>query len=349
VVFKLQSCSWATVTLINTAQHRELLDDMLSIFRLKPDFDLNIMQENQSLSELTAHLCTKLDELFSTHRFDAVLGVGDTTSVMVASLIAFYHKISFGHIEAGLRTFDRYQPFPEEVNRTLISKLATWHFVPTQTEQENLLKENISSQTIFVTGNTVIDALYWTLEHTQPNTTFSSFKRYIIVTAHRRENFGEGLKSICNAIITLSKRFTDVDFIIPVHPNPNVKRVVSELLAHQSRIHLVSSLKYDEFAHLMQHCMLILTDSGGIQEEAPALHKPVIVMREVTERPAIIDAGVGVLAGTHTEEIVNAVSTLLTDNNLYEKMSNGLSPYGDGHAARRIVEILRKVFMDEGP
>ena len=347
VIFKLQACAWAKVTIINTAQHRQLLDDMLGIFKLTPDFDLNTMKENQSLGELTANLCANMEKLLDTHPFDAVLGVGDTTSIMAAALIAFYHKIPFGHIEAGLRSEDRYQPFPEEINRVLAAQLASWHFTPTQTEKDNLLKENINEKTIYVTGNTVIDALYWTLSHTQPQTRFSAIKRYILVTAHRRENVGENLEHICQAIITLSERFSDVDFIFPVHPNPKVKKTVTTLLDKKARIHLTQPLQYDEFAHLMKDCLLILTDSGGIQEEAPALHKPVIVMRAVTERTAIIDAGVGILAGTKAANIVDAVSALLTDSSLYARMSQGPSPYGDGQAAERIVDILRNVLTKD--
>lgn len=346
VIFALRTCSWAKITIINTAQHRQLLDDMLNIFGLHPDYDLNIMKKNQSLGELTGHLCAKLDELFPRLQLDAVLGVGDTTSVMVASLIAFYHKIPFGHIEAGLRTFDNYQPFPEEINRVLTANLSTWHFAPTQREKDNLVKENLNASTIYVTGNPVIDALYWTLEHTKQTKKLSVLKRYIIVTTHRRENFGDHLKNICEAVIKLSQRFTDIEFVVPVHPNPNVKKMVSRLLAKRERIHLISALKYDEFSHLLQHCLLVLTDSGGIQEEAPALHKPVIVLRDKTERPAIIEAGVGILAGTKTDDIVTIVSLLLTHENLYKKMAKGASPYGDGHAAEYIVAILKRLLLE---
>lgn len=345
VIFKLKDCSWAKVSMINTAQHRELLDDMLEIFGITPDLDLNIMQENQSLGELTANLCSKFHTFLANQHFDAILGVGDTTTVVVAALSAVYHKIPFGHIEAGLRTYDKSQPFPEEINRVLVAHLATWHFAPTETEKENLCKENISANSIFVTGNTVIDALYWTLANRNPGDLVKLDKNYIVVTAHRRENWGPNLENICRAILRLSELFPDIHFVLPTHPNPNVRKTINKLLAEQQGIHLISALKYDEFAHLMKNCLFIVTDSGGIQEEAPALHKPVLVLRDKTERPAILEKGVGLLAGTKEEDIVKEVSHLLMTPALYKKMATGPSPYGDGHAAEKIVAILHKLLL----
>lgn len=342
VIFALQSCPWAEIFLINTAQHRNLLDDMLGIFNLTPDVDLDIMTVDQSLGQLTANLCKKLDYLISEYQFDVILAVGDTTTVFASSLISFYHNIPFGHIEAGLRTHDKHQPFPEEINRVLTAPLATWHFVPTVQERDNLLQENIAPDKVIVTGNTVIDALYWTLKNKPDNSPLESLSNIIIVTTHRRENFGEHLKNICLAIIELSRRFDQVNFVFPVHPNPHVRTEVESLLGNRPRIHLLPPVKYDEFTHLMSRSILLLTDSGGIQEEAPALNKPVVVLRSVTERPAIIAAGVGVLAGTETEHIVAVVSEILTDKAVYSGMARGVSPYGDGCAAGRVVDFLKK-------
>jgi len=345
VIFELQKHSWAKIVLINTAQHRKLIDDMLDVFNLKPDYDLDIMMPNQSLGELTANLCTKMESLFQTHSFDAILAQGDTTTVFVSSLIAFYHRIPFGHVEAGLRTFKKYEPFPEEINRVLTAPLANWHFTPTEMEKENLLRENIPDERILVTGNSVIDALYWVLEHKPDTGRFAHLNNIIVVTSHRRENFGDSLKNICEAIIILTKQFPHLNFVLPVHPNPNVQLIIESLLSGYEGIHLIPPIRYDEFVHLMQRAILMLTDSGGIQEEAPALKKPVLVLRNSTERPAILSAGVGRLVGTVTDNIVNAVSELLTNDKLYERMSQGGSPYGDGHTSKRIVEALKNTLL----
>ncbi len=344
VFFKLKASSWAKPFLVNTAQHRGLLDGMLETFKLKPDFDFNLMRKNQSLAKLDSHLCIKLDDFLSRHKFQAILAVGDTTTVLFSALIAFYHKVPFGHIEAGLRTFDKYQPFPEEINRVLEAPLATWHFAPTKDEKKNLMHENIDKNSIFVTGNTVIDALYWILKNSKKKSLpiSSTRRRMVVVTTHRRENHGKILVNICKAILILSHRFTNIDFILPVHPNPNVQKVIEKHLSHQSNIQLIAPLKYDAFAHLMERSTLMLTDSGGIQEEASALHKPVVIMRNCTERPAIIEKGLGLLAGNQTKSIVAAVSKLLTNQALYQKMIGKSSPYGDGHAAKAIVAILKK-------
>jgi UDP-N-acetylglucosamine 2-epimerase (non-hydrolysing) len=346
VIFKLQESDWAEVKFINTAQHRGLLDDMLSIFSLKPDIDLNIMVHNQSLGELTGNLCKKLDILVKEQNFDALLAVGDTTTVFVAALIAFYHNIPYGHIEAGLRTQDVRSPFPEEINRLLTAPLAQWHFAPTKTEQNNLLKEQISASKILITGNPVIDALYWVLEHRPVKAEWLQIPNIIVVTAHRRENFGVNLQNICQAVLELSQRFKHMNFVIPVHPNPNVQQDVLVNLADKPGVHLLPPLQYDEFAHLMNRSVLIMTDSGGIQEEAPALHKPVLVLRDNTERPEVVNAGVGLLVGTKKHKIVEAVSQLLEDSSLYKSMAKGISPYGDGHAAERIVACIYQHFRN---
>jgi UDP-N-acetylglucosamine 2-epimerase (non-hydrolysing) len=346
VIFKLQQCSWAEVVIINTAQHRHLLDEMLGLFNLTPKVDLNSMIAEQSLGALTGNLCIKMDGLLTEHHFDALLAVGDTTTVLAASLIAFYHKIPFGHIEAGLRTYNMHEPFPEEVNRVLTAPLAKWHFAPTQTEKDNLLRENISDSHIIITGNPVIDALYWVLEHTPDPHFFQKLANVVVVTAHRRENLGQNMINICHAILELSERFEHLDFVFPVHPNPKVQKVIFSLLDKHPRIHLLQALRYDEFSHLMNHALLIVTDSGGIQEEAPALNKPIVVLRNTTERPEIISAGVGLLVGTEKENIVKAISQLVIDKKLYKKMTQGISPYGDGHAAERIVDCLQHDLLD---
>lgn len=316
---------------------------MLDLFHIKPDFDLNIMVKNQTLGELTANLCEKLEVLFHEQRFNAVLAAGDTSTVFVSALTAFYNQIPFGHIEAGLRTHNPRHPFPEEMNRVLTAPLATWHFVPTAQEKINLLQENIRSSAIMVTGNPVIDTLLWTLNHTDTHYRQTE-KSIITVTTHRRENFGENLQKICQAILELSLKFPQIHYVIPVHPNPNVHQVVYSMLANKPGIELISPLPYDAFVHLMSQSMLILTDSGGIQEEAPALGVPVLVLREETERPAIIEEGVGMLVGTETEFIVHNVARLIEDQDAYFSLAKGISPYGDGRAGEAIVNHLHEIF-----
>lgn len=344
VVLGLQACDWARVILINTAQHRELTDDMLRIFNLKSDIDLDLMEPNQSLGRLSGKLCLKLDELIRQHQFDLVLGVGDTTTVLIASLISFYQRVPFGHIEAGLRSHQLLEPFPEEMNRLLTAPLATWHFAPTLLEKENLLKEHIDEHHIVVTGNTVIDALHWVIQHKPEHDFMRELSKFIIVTVHRRENFGDHLDQICEAILQLANRFKDIEFVIPVHPNPNVGTIIERHLLHQQRIHLLAPLGYTQFANLMHRAILIMTDSGGIQEEAPALKKPLVILRGVTERAAILSEELGILAGTETKSIVETVTELLTNPLLYAKLSRGVSPYGDGHAADRIIDYIHRQF-----
>ncbi len=348
IIWQLKKQAWAETQVIISAQHRELLDEMLSTFAIQPDVDLSVMQANQSLSALTARLCEKFDRLFSERKYDVVLTQGDTTTTFVCGLICFYHRIKFGHIEAGLRSYDLYQPFPEELNRVLASRMASWHFAPTLQEKKNLVKENIAADSIFITGNTVID----TLKIMAAKTTIDYQNKYpgkkiIIVTAHRRENFGEPLKNICESLLKLVRQFKDIVIIYPVHPNPNVNQTVYSLLSNQERVELLSPLNYSEFVNWLKAAYFILTDSGGIQEEAPALAKPVLVLRNTTERPEIIKLGLGKLVGTDCNEIVKTASLLLKDPVFYQSMAKGISPYGDGHAAEKIVKTIQQSFLPD--
>lgn len=347
IIYELRKYPALETTIISTAQHRELLDDMLQVFNIQPHVDLGIMRPNQTLADLTAALCQKLDELIVQQEYDVWLAQGDTTTTFVASLVSFYRHVRFGHIEAGLRSFNMHEPFPEEINRILVSQIAEWNFVPTDAEKQNLMNEGIKSEKLYVTGNTVIDALYWILKNKkeQPFNPFPG-KRMILVTAHRRENFGEPLKDICRALIELSEMFEDVVIVYPVHPNPNVREEVTKLLSDKPRIHLLDPLRYDEFANYLQAAYLIISDSGGIQEEAPALGKPVLVLRNTTERPDILKVGAGKLVGTNPEMIVNTAAELLTNPFQYKKMTSKTSPYGDGFAAERIVKTILQAFPD---
>jgi UDP-N-acetylglucosamine 2-epimerase (non-hydrolysing) len=333
---------WARVTVLATAQHRGLLDQVLSLFGICPDLDLDIMRDNQTLPQLTARLVTALDEALADISPDAVLAQGDTTTVMTAALAAFYRRIPFGHVEAGLRTHDLDNPFPEEMNRLIAGHLARWHFVPTQRSRRNLLREGIVPSAIHVTGNTVIDALLEVAAKDWPlDVQLDPSKRLVLVTAHRRENFGEPLRAVCRAIRTLVDRYGDIEVLYPVHPNPNVKAVVHELLDGHPRVHLCEPLDYAPFVEAQKRAFLILTDSGGVQEEAPALGKPVLVLRSETERPEAVDEGVVRLVGTDEALIVSQTSRLLDDAQAYRDMARGVSPYGDGRAAARIVTVLR--------
>jgi UDP-N-acetylglucosamine 2-epimerase (non-hydrolysing) len=341
VILALQKEEWADVRVLATAQHRGLLDQVLSLFSIKPDVDLNIMQPNQTLSELTARLLQRLDEVLTREAPDAVIAQGDTTTVMTVALACFYQHIPFGHVEAGLRTGDLNNPFPEEMNRIVAGRLSRWHFAPTQLAQQNLLDEAIDPNTIHMTGNTVIDALLDVAdrcdEH-QPEV--SSDKRLLLVTAHRRENFGQPFEHICQALKTLADTREDVELLYPVHPNPNVLEVAHRVLGEHPRIRLVSPLDYLPFVAAMRRAYLILSDSGGVQEEAPALGKPVLVLRNETERPEAVAEGVVKLVGPNEQAIVDQVNHLLDDQKAYKAMARGVSPYGDGHAAERIVSIL---------
>ncbi len=329
-----------------TAQHREMLDQVLPVFGVKPDHDLDLMRPNQSLPELTARVLLETTRVLRDERPDAVLVQGDTTTAMVAALAAFYEHIAVGHIEAGLRTNDRYYPFPEEINRRLIGPIASMHFAPTETAMAALRANGIPAQDIWLTGNTVVDALHQIIGNVQaPVMPYPApGHRLVLVTAHRRENFGEPMARVFNAIRRLAAAFPDTEFVYPVHPNPNVAAAAHRALNGLDRVHLIQPLDYVAFTHLLAKAHLILTDSGGVQEEAPALGKPVLVLRNETERPEGVDAGVALLVGTDEERIVAEASTLLNDPATYTRMSSGRSLYGDGLAAPRVVDIILERF-----
>ncbi len=339
-----------TIT-IATAQHREMLDQVLNTFRIKVDYDLNIMQPRQSLAHIVINTIGKLDRAFQKLQPDVVLVQGDTSTTFVGSLTAFYHKIPVGHIEAGLRTEDKYNPFPEEMNRRLTSSMAELHFAPTRTAKRALLSEHVPPQKIFITGNTVIDALFATVQKAYQfrnpllqkvaQETGRSKKRLVLITSHRRENWGEPMRSACRAIKKLANRYRDVNFVFPVHLNPTVREVVFPILKRLDNVFLVEPLDYQSFANLMNYSYLILTDSGGIQEEAPSLGKPVLVLRKVTERPEAVEAGTVTLVGLDEQKIFREASRLLENAAAYKKMASAVNPYGDGKAAWRIVQILR--------
>ena len=339
-----------------TAQHREMLDQVLDIFNIVPDFDLNIMKPGQDLYDVTSNILLGMKEVLAEYEPDVVFVHGDTTTTIATAMSAFYQKIPVAHVEAGLRTGDIYSPWPEEANRKLTSQITKYHFTPTQTSRENLLKENIPENDIYVTGNTVIDALHWVLNKIEKNESlkstlsdtirsdFSAFgndERLVLITGHRRENFGQGFLDMCSAIKTLAEEHPEVNFVYPVHLNPNVQKPVLELLSGINNVYLISPLDYEPFVYLMSKSYLILTDSGGIQEEAPSLGKPVLVMRDTTERPEAVEAGTVKLVGTNPSTIVNEVNNLLKDNSLYESMSQAHNPYGDGKACEKIVNLIK--------
>jgi UDP-N-acetylglucosamine 2-epimerase (non-hydrolysing) len=338
-----------------TAQHRQMLDQVLDLFEIKPDVDLGLMEDNQTLSQITARALTSLDNVLKEIKPDWVLVQGDTTTSMVASLAAFYHGVRIGHIEAGLRTYNKRAPFPEEINRRLTSVIADLHFAPTEKAKENLLKEGVDEERIFVTGNTIIDALLMIVKRqSQPDVqekwkrhftdkfgiSFDNGRRRILVTGHRRESFGEGFENICNALREIAHSYEDVEIIYPVHLNPNVQEPVRRILNNTRRIYLIPPLDYEPFVYLMSKSYLIMTDSGGIQEEAPSLAKPVLVMRETTERPEAVERGIARLVGTDQNRIISETKLLLSNNETYLAMSMGHNPYGDGEAAARIIKAL---------
>ncbi|HFK4066395.1 TPA: non-hydrolyzing UDP-N-acetylglucosamine 2-epimerase [Kluyvera ascorbata] len=335
-----------------TAQHREMLDQVLNLFSIVPDYDLNIMSPGQGLTEITCRILQGLKPVLESFKPDVVLVHGDTTTTAAASLAAFYQRIPVGHVEAGLRTGDLYSPWPEEANRTLTGHLAMYHFAPTENSRQNLLRENLSDKRIFVTGNTVIDALFWVRDRVMNdealNTDLSlrfpflnTGKKMILVTGHRRESFGQGFEKICHALAEIAASNPDVQIVYPVHLNPNVSEPVNRILGHVDNVMLIEPQEYLPFVWLMNHAWLILTDSGGIQEEAPSLGKPVLVMRETTERPEAIDAGTVRLVGTDSQRIVNEVTRLLRDEEEYQRMSRAHNPYGDGRACERILSALK--------
>lgn len=325
-----------------TAQHREMLDQVLEWFRINPAYDLDLMQPGQELAEFAGRGLTTVSGLLKTTQPDVVLVQGDTTTAMVAALAAFYLRLPVGHVEAGLRTRDRYNPFPEEINRRMIGALATFHFAPTARAAAALRAEQVPEGDIFVTGNTVIDALHMTVKRPVKLDLDLRLEhpRLILVTAHRRESFGGPFESICMALLDLAERNTDIEIVYPVHLNPNVRQPVRRILAGHPRIHLLAPIRYEQFVHLMAEAYLILTDSGGIQEEAPALGKPVLVMRETTERPEATEAGTARLVGTDRQRIVAEAERLLRSEEDYRTMARTANPFGDGRAAERIVSIL---------
>ena len=341
-----------------TSQHRQMLDQVLDVLDIKPDIDLNLMKQDQNLSNLTSLILDAMQNVFIQYRPDVVLVHGDTTTTLATSMAAFYASIPVGHVEAGLRTYDLKAPFPEEFNRQITSKITKWHFAPTDISQQNLLSEGVDKLSITVTGNTVIDALYWVLkqidkdENRQKNLeNFLNAKLsinwqgedFILVTAHRRENFGDGFLQICSALRELALKYPKIHFVYPVHLNPNVSKPVYEILNNFDNIHLIKPLEYEPFVYLLKHSYLVLTDSGGVQEEAPSLGKPVLVMRDVTERPEAVEAGTVEIVGSNHQRIVKGVSRLLDDKKHYQTMSRAHNPYGDGLACKRIVDVLRTI------
>jgi UDP-N-acetylglucosamine 2-epimerase (non-hydrolysing) len=328
-----------------TAQHRQMLDQVLSLFEIKPDYDLDLMRDDQSMAQLSANIFTHLDPVLGDFQPDWVLAVGDTTTVVTTSLLAFYRRIKFGHIEAGLRTHNKWHPFPEEINRRLATVTADLHFAPTKWSQGNLLHEGINENAIIVTGNSVIDALKYVSKQAEPQETkdilekLDKNKKIILVTAHRRENFGKPLENICQALKELASH-PDIEVVYPVHLNPNVQEPVNRILTNVPNITLLPPLDYLPLVHLMKHAKIILTDSGGIQEEAPAFGIPTLVLREVTERPEGVEAGTLKLVGTETSRIVEETKRLLDDEFAYAKMAQASNPYGDGHAAEKIIQAL---------
>jgi UDP-N-acetylglucosamine 2-epimerase (non-hydrolysing) len=345
VILALKNQPWANVRVLATAQHRHMLDQVLNFFNIQPDIDLDIMRPNQALTTLTARLLLELDDVLQKERPDIVLAQGDTTTVMAVSLACFYHRIPFGHVEAGLRTWDMQNPFPEEANRVIAGRLARWHFAPTESSRQNLLREGVRDADIVVTGNTVIDALLMTAsKDLQLGIALDETKRLVLVTSHRRENFGEPFRNICRALRTLAEQNADIQILYPVHPNPNVKDVAHEMLGHCSNIILCEPLDYAPFVAAMKKAYLIISDSGGVQEEAPALGKPVLVLRDETERPEAVEMGVVKLVGSNIDRIVKEAQLLLDSPVAYQAMARGISPYGDGQGAQRIVAVLREHF-----
>lgn len=338
-----------------TAQHRQMLDQVLKIFEITPDYDLDIMQNRQDLYEVTSKVLLGLRDVFASYCPDAVLVQGDTTTALAASLAAFYQKIPVGHVEAGLRTYDMYSPWPEEINRQLVTRIAKNHFAPTPNAKENLIKEGVIPENIYITGNTVIDALLMTKERIyascdlkrELHLNIKNFgyeigsRNYILVTGHRRENFGQSFLDICSALKVLAGNNPQIDIVYPVHLNPNVRKPVNDILSGIPNVYITSPLDYESFVYLMSNCYLILTDSGGIQEEAPSLGKPVLVMRNTTERPEAIAAGTVKLVGTDTAKIVLETQTLLENQDEYHKMALSHNPYGDGKASIKIMEVLK--------
>ena len=329
-----------------TAQHREMLDQVLRLFHIVPDYDLDIMATGQTLFDITARALKGLDEVLTKEKPDLVLVHGDTTTTFAGALAAYYHQTAVGHVEAGLRTYNKYSPFPEEMNRHLTGAIADLHFAPTATSAGNLRAEHVPEKDIFITGNTVIDALHHTVKEefgfaddALSGIDYAS-RRVVLVTTHRRENLGEPMRQVYKAMKRLIDEIPDIEIVFPVHKNPKVREVVNEVLGGAERVHLIEPLDYEPFANLMHRSTLVLTDSGGVQEEAPALGKPVLVLRDTTERPEAVKAGTVLLVGTEEERVYSEAKKLLTDEKAYAQMAEAKSPYGDGEAARRIVEAI---------
>jgi UDP-N-acetylglucosamine 2-epimerase len=339
VVLALKADSAFDCKVCVTGQHREMLQQVLDVFGVVPDEDLALMQPNQTLSCLTSRAISAIDGYLAKEQPDIVMVQGDTTTVLAGALAAFYHHIPVAHVEAGLRTWNMGSPWPEEANRVLTTRLAKWHFCPTENNKANLLREGVDPSGIYVTGNTVIDALMIAKEKVRDLT---DGRRRVLITGHRRENFGQGFEHICRAIKRLATEFADVEFIYPVHLNPNVQEPVHRLLDGLSNVSLIAPQSYLPFVELMKNAYLILTDSGGVQEEAPSLGKPVLVMRDTTERPEAVAAGAVKLVGTEAEDIYREARRLLTDHEAYARMASAVNPYGDGHAVSRIVDILSR-------
>ncbi len=326
-----------------TSQHREMLDQVLTLFKINPDYDLNIMKHNQDLWTLTSSILLKMKDVLQECKPDIVLVHGDTTTTFAASLSAFYAQIPVGHVEAGLRTFNKYYPFPEEINRVVADSVSSFHFAPTQRSVDNLIKSGIDNKNIYLTGNTVIDALLYTIDNHKCIVNTDKNLKTILLTSHRRENFGKPLENICKAIRVLIEKNSDIEVIYPVHLNPNVRSTVFSLLKDIERVELIEPMEYAPFCSLMKESHIILTDSGGIQEEAPSLGKPVLVLRDETERPEALEFETVRLVGPHTEKIVESVQELLSDREKYEQMSTAKNPYGDGKASGRILKTIKDV------
>ena len=364
LVKKFQENSEFQTMVCVTAQHREMLDQVLDIFEIKPDYDLNIMKQGQDLYDITSRVLLGLRDVLNETNPDVVLVHGDTTTSTAAALAAFYKQIPVAHVEAGLRTNNIYSPWPEEMNRRITGRIATYHLAPTELSRQNLLKENVDNQNIIITGNTVIDALLWVVNKIKSDVNLAETlqiniknkgydidriedkRKLVLITGHRRENFGKGFRNICNAIKTLSIKYPNVDFVYPMHLNPNVRKPIAEIFGNDKdksgNTFFIEPLDYLNFVFLMEKADIILTDSGGIQEEAPSLGKPVLVMRNNTERPEALEAGTVKLVGTDYDKIINEVSELLENKESYNKMSKAVNPYGDGSACERIVNFMKK-------
>lgn len=349
VVYELKKSKLFNTVVLVTGQHKEMLSQVLRVFKVEPDHDLSLMEHNQSLARLTSKAIPAMENVLKDESPDLILVQGDTTTSFVASLSALYEHISVGHIEAGLRTYKKYYPFPEEMNRKLITVISDVNFAPTESAAGNLRKEGVVKEKIHITGNTVIDALFYTLKKTKKKykSIHSINNRLILITAHRRENFGKPMENICRAVNELIEEYEDIEFIYPVHKNPNVREVVYKHLSDRDRIHLIEPVDYIDFVNMMNDSYFILTDSGGIQEEAPSLGKPVLVLRNETERPEAVKAGTVKIVGTDTGYILKNARMLLDNKKEYNKMANAINPYGDGTASKQIVDIIHSLLTNK--